>query len=236
MCIQTPGEISSWLSKLSWDCILNKKETECMFSWVGSSSQILIKSPPNVCEIQMMLLKTQGEVSVLWPPLGNWCQRRRDRKWVSIYWYCLTGIFSSNLTCACSVVQSRLTLCDFMGWSPPASSVHGIFPGKDTGVGYYFLLQMNFPTQGSDPRILHLLHWQADSLPLSHLRSPGNLISVCIFIQCRPVSSVSAGLNSLGLLNCFLQDDNHALPSGSWILHRQNPVPYIFLNVKQECV
>ncbi|XP_025125843.1 josephin-2 isoform X2 [Bubalus bubalis] len=28
------------------------------------------------------------------------------------------------------------------------------------------------PTRGSNPHLLHPLHWQADSLPLSHLRSP----------------------------------------------------------------
>ena len=42
------------------------------------------------------------------------------------------------------------------------------FPGKDTGVGCHFLLQEVFLTSGSNPR---LLHWQADSLPLSHLGS-----------------------------------------------------------------
>ena len=31
-----------------------------------------------------------------------------------------------------------------------------------------------FTTQGSDPRLLHLLHWQADSFPLSHLGSPSS--------------------------------------------------------------
>ena len=35
-------------------------------------------------------------------------------------------------------------------------------PGKNTGVGCHFLLQGIFPTQGSNP---FLLHWQADSLP-----------------------------------------------------------------------
>ena len=29
-----------------------------------------------------------------------------------------------------------------------------------------------FPTQGLNMCLLHLLHWQADSLPLSHLESP----------------------------------------------------------------
>ena len=45
-------------------------------------------------------------------------------------------------------------------------------PGKNTGVGCHFLLQGIFPAQGSNLHLLHLLHWQADSLPLHHLRSP----------------------------------------------------------------
>ena len=42
------------------------------------------------------------------------------------------------------------------------------FPGKNTGVDCCFLLQGIFPTQGSNPRLLCLLHWQVDSLPLWH--------------------------------------------------------------------
>ena len=42
------------------------------------------------------------------------------------------------------------------------------FPDKNTGVGCHFLLQGIFPTQGSNPHLLHLLHWQMDSLPLHH--------------------------------------------------------------------
>ena len=37
--------------------------------------------------------------------------------------------------------QSYLTLFDPLDCSPPGSSVHGIFPGKNTGVGCHFLLQ-----------------------------------------------------------------------------------------------
>ena len=59
----------------------------------------------------------------------------------------------------------------------PITSVHGPHdllgpwdsPGKNTGVGCHALLQGIFPAQGSNP---HLLHWQADSLPPSHLESP----------------------------------------------------------------
>ena len=38
------------------------------------------------------------------------------------------------------------------------------YAGKNTEVGCHFLLQGIFPNQGSNP---HLLHWKADSLPLS---------------------------------------------------------------------
>ena len=43
------------------------------------------------------------------------------------------------------------------------------FPGKNTGVSCHFLLQGIFLTQGSNSG---LLHWQADSWPLSHQGSP----------------------------------------------------------------
>ena len=39
-------------------------------------------------------------------------------------------------------------------------------PGKNTGVGCHALLQGISLTQGSNLRLLHLLHWQAGSLPL----------------------------------------------------------------------
>jgi len=35
---------------------------------------------------------------------------------------------------------SCVQLCDPMDSSPPGSSVHGIFLGKNTGVGHHFLL------------------------------------------------------------------------------------------------
>ena len=42
-----------------------------------------------------------------------------------------------------------------MDCSPPVSSVYEDSPGKNTGVGYYTLLQGAFPTQGSNPGLLH---------------------------------------------------------------------------------
>ena len=56
------------------------------------------------------------------------------------------------LTCAvlCLVAQSCLSLCN-----PPESSVHGDSPRKNTGVGCHGLLQGIFPTQVSNPGLLH---------------------------------------------------------------------------------
>ena len=42
--------------------------------------------------------------------------------------------------CCCLVDKSCLTLCDPMVYSPPGSSDHGIFPGKNTGAVCHFLL------------------------------------------------------------------------------------------------
>ena len=70
--------------------------------------------------------------------------------------------------------------CDPVDCSPPGSSVHEDSPGKNTGVGCHFFLQGIFLTWGLN---LRLLHWQADSLPLSpwklhfkgvHLDDPGS--------------------------------------------------------------
>ena len=50
----------------------------------------------------------------------------------------------------CLITQSCPTLC-----RPPEFSVRGDSPGKNTTVGCYALLQGTFPTQGSNPGLLH---------------------------------------------------------------------------------
>ena len=49
------------------------------------------------------------------------------------------------------------------------------FSGKNTGVGYHFLLQGIFLIQGSNPCLLCLLYWQADSLLLA---PPGKIMPI----------------------------------------------------------
>ena len=67
------------------------------------------------------------------------------------------------------LIQSCLTIFDPMYCSMPGSSVHGISQATIPEWMAIFFLQGNFPTQGSNSQ---LLHWQVDSLPLSHLGSP----------------------------------------------------------------
>ena len=69
--------------------------------------------------------------------------------------------------CACRHVSAQWcsTLCDPLDCSLPDSSVHGIFPGKNTGVGCHFFLQEIFLIQSLN---LHFLQWQAGSSSLSH--------------------------------------------------------------------
>ena len=69
------------------------------------------------------------------------------------------------------VAQSCLTIDDPICYSPPGSSVHGDSPGKNAGVGCHAPLQGVFPTQGSNPDLLHcrwiLYHLSYQGSPLS---------------------------------------------------------------------
>ena len=67
------------------------------------------------------------------------------------------------------VGQSCPTLCDPMDCSLLGSSVHGDSPRKNTGVGNCSPLQGMFPTQGSNPG---LLHCKQILYQLSHQENP----------------------------------------------------------------
>ena len=70
-----------------------------------------------------------------------------------------------NITVLCLVTELCLSLCDPTDCSLPGSSVYGDSPGKNIGMGCHFLLQGIFPTQGSNPG---LLHWRWILYHLSH--------------------------------------------------------------------
>ena len=86
------------------------------------------------------------------------------------------GLVFSSFSCSCLQLfdskNKKLCVCVLSGvqffavpWTlarqtPPSME----FSNKNTGAGCHFLLQEN-------PHLLHLLHWQVDSLPLHHLGS-----------------------------------------------------------------
>ena len=60
--------------------------------------------------------------------------------------------FTILLMCVCVSVCVHtclvMFLCDTMNYSPSGSSVHGIIPGRNDGLGCHFLLQGNLPDWG----------------------------------------------------------------------------------------
>ena len=69
------------------------------------------------------------------------------------------------------VAQSCPTLCKPMDCSPPGSSVHKILQARILEWVCYLLLQGIFPTQGSNPGVLH---YRQILYGLSHQGSPAN--------------------------------------------------------------
>ena len=65
-------------------------------------------------------------------------------------------------------------------------------PGKNTGVGCHALLRGTFLTQGTNPPLLRLLHWQAGSLPLVPPGKPtGHLVQSSIQENRNPTHSTT---------------------------------------------
>ena len=94
---------------------------------------------------------------------------------------------------------NRVWLCDPLDCSPPGSCPWD-FPGKNTGVGCH--PPGIFLTQGSNPRLLRLLHWQSDSLPLAPPGKPSDCLQRpkrnCSW---QPVRNTKEGSNGLELWN-----------------------------------
>ena len=76
------------------------------------------------------------------------------------------GLCTSCLTQTCVHGKSLQSCLTLRPYGLPGSSVHGILQARILGVDCHVLLQRIFQTQGSNPSLLYLLHWQAGSLPL----------------------------------------------------------------------
>ena len=82
-----------------------------------------------------------------------------------------------RLSCVCACMHANLLQsCLFQSYG--LQSARLLCPwdssGMDTGVGCHALLQGIFLTQGSNPRVLCLLHWQMGSLPPVPPGKPGD--------------------------------------------------------------
>ena len=84
-------------------------------------------------------------------------------------WFYRHLLFSHVTGAVCLDTQSYPSLCNPVNYSLLGSSVHRDSPGKNTGVGSHALLQGIFPTQGSNPG---LLHCRRILYNLRHQRSP----------------------------------------------------------------
>ena len=90
-----------------------------------------------------------------------------------------TELYTSALfRCELSHSVMSYSLCPHGLW-PARLLCPWNFLGRNTGVGCHFLLQGIFPTQGLNPCLLGLLHWQAYSLSLAPSGKPLNIVKVC---------------------------------------------------------
>ena len=90
-------------------------------------------------------------------------------KWCQVLGPKLRHGLRSKLTLLCSLCSVASNSLRLHGLQPTRLLCPWDFPGKNTEVGCYFLLQGIFLTQGSNTHLLSLLYWLADSLPLLHL-------------------------------------------------------------------
>ena len=114
-----------------------------------------------LCFPSSLMLKRKGRVF----PGGPVVKARSFHCWGP--WFDIWSGTQDPTSYACihaKSLQSCLTLCNPVDCSPPGSSVHGDSPGKNTRVGCQALLQGIFLTQGSNPQLLCLLHWQVGSI------------------------------------------------------------------------
>ena len=112
-------------------------------------------------------------------------------------------------------------------YSPPDSSVHEIFPGKNTGVDCHFLLQRILLTQGSNLSLLHLLHWQAGSAPPGKPIFLYGMMQFHIWCFGESVGVMSQSVfwlfdilfyRSLNLASCFFLSFHYQNPRGQFSL------------------
>ena len=103
----------------------------------------------------------------------SWRQFHKNSHYISSHSMITEGMLLARVRVAvCVQLLSCVQLFAMPQTSLPGSFVNGVFSGKNPGVGFHFLLQGIFLTQGLNPCFLCLLHRHLGSLPLSYLGSP----------------------------------------------------------------
>ena len=125
---------------------------------VSSAAQLIQKVSDN--------MEANCLSEVIWKPIQS-SPVSRDHCGCSLVWLMCVCVCVHAHACGC-VLCMHSVMSDSL-W--PRLLCPWDFPGKNTGVGFHFLLQGIFPTQRWNLSLLCLLHWQADSLPLCHLKS-----------------------------------------------------------------
>ena len=84
-----------------------------------------------------------------------------------------------SMVCICakslSVMSNSLWPCELQ---PTCLLCPWDSPGKHSGVGCHNLLQGILPTQGLNPCLLCLLHWQVGSCHQHHMGSPCSMVAI----------------------------------------------------------
>ena len=131
-----------------------------------------------------------------------------------------------ELCCCCCCAQSLSCVLLFTApWTVARQAPLSMeFSKQEYQSGLPFLLQGIFLTQGSNPRLRCLLHWQACSLPLTHLGSPQGSISpqnysqncvyvcVCVCVCVCECALMRIWNNFLGPLNVIWFTKGSVLP------------------------
>ena len=82
------------------------------------------------------------------------------------WWFMYTFVGLQLGACVCVLIaRSCPAFCDPIDCSPPDSSIRGVFPGKNTGVGCPALLQGIFLTQGSNLGFPHCRQIESTGKP-----------------------------------------------------------------------
>ena len=105
---------------------------------------------------------------------------------------------SSLCACVLNCVWLSVTPWTIACWAPRSMG----FSRQEYWNGCRFPLQGIFLTRGLNPHLLHLLPWQADSLPLSHCGSPYSPFfggKVCAS-SCQPLPQFPSSLGKENLL------------------------------------